>query len=250
MKTPTTLTISSRYNGPPTSGNGGYSAGLLARLIDGPAAVSLRSPPPLDRPLEVRDTGSRLEVWAKNTLVMHAHAALPASPPPPAAPDLDRVLEGRPSIRAEEHPLPTCFVCGPSRATQDGLHIFSNHVRGYEGVANLWVPSREFGDETGQLRSELIWAALDCPSYFAIPGQPGLALLGSMCTRILQRPIVETPLIVAAWHERSDGRKHHTGSALYTADGDLLAQAVTLWIQLRPETKLGAPGRSPARCAG
>ena len=35
------------------------------------------------------------------------------------------------------------------------------------------------------------------------------------------------------WHLASEGRKHHTASALLTADGDVLARARALWITLR-----------------
>ena len=49
--------IDERFCGPPQSGNGGYVCGVLARLIDGPAEVSLRRPPPLGRPLEVQRLG-------------------------------------------------------------------------------------------------------------------------------------------------------------------------------------------------
>jgi hypothetical protein len=53
-----TLTIEGRFNGPEGSGNGGYTCGLLARELDGEAEVTLRRPPPLDRPLVlVRDEG-------------------------------------------------------------------------------------------------------------------------------------------------------------------------------------------------
>ena len=40
----TQVTIPARYNGPPDSGNGGYSCGVLAAFIDGPARVRLHSP--------------------------------------------------------------------------------------------------------------------------------------------------------------------------------------------------------------
>jgi hypothetical protein len=43
------------------------------------------------------------------------------------------------------------------------------------------------------------------------------------------------PVIVHAWHEWSKGRKHFAGTALHAADGTLLAQADTLWIELTPE---------------
>ena len=37
----TTVTVGSRFNGPPGMGNGGYSAGLLGAHVDS-AAVSVR----------------------------------------------------------------------------------------------------------------------------------------------------------------------------------------------------------------
>ncbi|WP_433661867.1 hypothetical protein ACQPW1_06690 [Nocardia sp. CA-128927] len=50
-----TLQIPSRFNGPPGSGNGGYVGGLLAEHHgDAAVTVILRSPTPLDTPLEMR----------------------------------------------------------------------------------------------------------------------------------------------------------------------------------------------------
>src|SRR6267154_1295695 len=56
----TSVIIDKRYCGPPNSGNGGYICGRLARHIPGGAEVTLRAPPPLDRPLDVAamDDGS------------------------------------------------------------------------------------------------------------------------------------------------------------------------------------------------
>ena len=49
----TSIMIDKRYCGPPNSGNGGYVCGRLARHIPGGAEVTLRAPPPLDKPLDV-----------------------------------------------------------------------------------------------------------------------------------------------------------------------------------------------------
>ena len=38
------------FCGPPRSANGGYAAGVTARLLGGPAMVSLPRPPPVGRP--------------------------------------------------------------------------------------------------------------------------------------------------------------------------------------------------------
>jgi hypothetical protein len=54
------VVIGRRFNGPPSSGHGGYSAWIAAQFIDGAAEVSLRRPPPLETPLDVHrgDDGS------------------------------------------------------------------------------------------------------------------------------------------------------------------------------------------------
>ena len=57
-----TLRSPARFNGPPESGNGGWSAGLVAGLLPDAGAVTVRlqSPPPLETDLrsEVRDDGT------------------------------------------------------------------------------------------------------------------------------------------------------------------------------------------------
>ena len=55
-----TVTIDRRYRGPLTSANGGYAAGVLGARLGAAAEVTLRLPPPLERPLRVREDGERL----------------------------------------------------------------------------------------------------------------------------------------------------------------------------------------------
>jgi len=68
----TEIIIDKRYCGPPNSGNGGYVCGRLAQHIPGGAEVTLRAPPPLDKPLDAAATeaksavcGYRLAPWAQ-----------------------------------------------------------------------------------------------------------------------------------------------------------------------------------------
>ncbi len=53
------LVISRRFRGPPTSGNGGYTCGMLAAAASKPVEVRLMRPPPLDRTLEIVDDPER-----------------------------------------------------------------------------------------------------------------------------------------------------------------------------------------------
>src|SRR5580698_4376665 len=82
------LIIDPRYNGPDTSGNGGWVAGSLARLLGAESvSVSLRAPTPLAVPLELRrrdDGGVTLE--NDGTLIAEASVA-PLSLDVPNAPE-------------------------------------------------------------------------------------------------------------------------------------------------------------------
>src|SRR6201995_4437935 len=53
------VVISRQFAGPPTSGNGGYVGGVLARGIDGPATIILRAIIPLDVSLDLLETDGR-----------------------------------------------------------------------------------------------------------------------------------------------------------------------------------------------
>src|SRR5215207_2586360 len=67
---PASLTIPAGFTGPRSTGNGGYAAGALATFVGEPAEVSLRSPVPLDRELEVaRDADGAVRLLDGETLV-------------------------------------------------------------------------------------------------------------------------------------------------------------------------------------
>jgi len=83
------------------------------------------------------------------------------------------------------------------------------------------------------VRSEYIWAALDCPGYAAVSAEMRFMLLGEFTARIDRRVDVGEPCIVVGWHIASSGRKHEAGTALYGADGVPTAVARAIWIEPR-----------------
>jgi hypothetical protein len=82
-----TVVIERRFRGPLDSGHGGYTCGLLARRIPGPAEVSLRVPPPLERQLALERIGDgRVLLRDGEVVVADARpAALELYPPAPIA---------------------------------------------------------------------------------------------------------------------------------------------------------------------
>jgi hypothetical protein len=230
------LVIAERFCGPPTSANGGYACGLVARFLDGPAQVTLRSPPPLGRPLDLRRGGQGVSLWDDEVLVAEAQAG-PATfdvPPRVALDDARRAAERYEWLH--DHPYPTCFVCGPRRAERDGLRIFAGPVAGRGVYAAPWTPDPDLAGEDGLVRPEFAWSALDCPSGLVTNtfGDVGRVLLGRLAAD-LRRPVRPgEDHVVTAWPIGRDGRKLHTGSALFTASGELLAAARAVWIDVDP----------------
>ncbi len=218
------IVIPARFNGPPESANGGYACGLVAGVLDGRAEVTLRSPPPLDTPLAVSHTDGRVEIWDDETLVAEAKPLYELDLTLPAPVSLDEAEEAQrrfPGFR--HHAYSTCFVCGPDRA--DGLGIFAGPVSGRALVAAPWLPP------PGEITPELVWAALDCPSGWAVDefGREGV-LLGRLAARIVAPVGGGGPHVVVGWPVGVDGRKRHAGSAIFTADGELRAFARSTWL--------------------
>lgn len=239
-----TLTIEPRFNGPPDSGNGGYTCGRLARFVEAPAAeVTLRLPPPIGRPLEVRrddDGGAVLRdgdavVAEARPTELDAEAPAPADPAAAA-----RAADGSPFLDVANHPFPTCFVCGPKREPGDGLRIFAAPLAEREVFAARWTPAPELANADGLLLTELVWAALDCPTSAPVANdwqaEGGFLpiVLARLATRVLGPVEAGRDHTIVAWRIAVDGRKRHAGAALHSEGGELLAVARALWIELKP----------------
>ena len=217
------MIVPGRYNGPPESANGGYACGLVAGLLGGVVEVTLRLPPPLDRELGVVRQDGRVEIRDGDAVVAVAErASVDEEVPEPVA--VEAAEEA--STRYEgfvHHAYNTCFVCGPKR--EDGLRVYAGPVEGRPGLlAAPWTPDEDVGPE-------LVWAALDCPSGWAVDDfQREGVLLGRMAARIDRLPEPGEPHVVLGWRVGEDGRKRYAGSALLTADGEVLARARSTWL--------------------
>ena len=226
------LVIDRRFRGPPDSANGGFSAGRLAAVLDGPVEVRLRRPPPLERELEVVAEGAKAVLLDGDAEVARARPAR-VELEVRTAPTLEQARSVEGQCKAfESHPFPGCFVCGPDRHA-DGLCIFPGPVG--EQVAAAWSPDAELAGADGRVRPEFIWAALDCPGSFALTPEPGKwMVLGSFTVAIDRRPEAGESLVVTGWDRGREGRKLFAGTALFNEAGDCLARASAVWIEIEP----------------
>lgn len=228
------VSIPKRFNGPLDSGNGGYCSGVLAGFVDGPAQVSLRSPVPLETRLDVIAGEESVRMVDGETLIAEAHRAAPLDLEAPVAVALEDARAAMRDYRGLDSGLfCRCFVCG--RAREDTLGVFAGKVEGRDVVASTWTPPASTADGQGNVRPEVIWAVLDCPTYFAahIDDDLSLSFLVRLTARIDAPVVAEREHVVIAWPIESEGRKRRAGSAVMTPEGDTLAVADALLVEPR-----------------
>ena len=239
------LVIAPRFCGPPGSGNGGYVCGRIAAYVDGPVAVTLRRPPPLDTPMAVERGGeSSVRIHHGRTLIAEATSS-PGSPaaeiPGPVSMAEAHAVAG--CARYYTDPVfPDCFVCGMGRGPGDGLRIFPGPLAGRPLRAAPWTPDPSVTGAGGRVRPEVVWAALDCPSGIAAAEAAGLARDTAILAVL---PLAGDQCRVIAWPGGRDGRKLTAGSALLGPGGEVLAAARAVWLTVpRPVPALAADGAS------
>jgi len=232
---PGSLAIPARFNGPLQSGNGGYCSGAFAGFLEGPAEVSLRAPVPLETPLAVeRDGDDALRVLDGETLIAEAGAAPELQvevPEPVSSQEARRAAERYRGL--PDGPFSRCFVCG--RAREDALGVFAGEVEGRELVASPWTPPAWAADESGQVLPEIVWAVLDCPTFFAayLGEELPISFLVRLGARIDAPVLAGEEHVVIAWPTGVEGRKRWAGSAVLSGDGKVLAAAHALMVEPR-----------------
>lgn len=234
--------IERRFRGPPASAQGGYAAGVVAERVAGAsAAVSLRAPPPLDRPLSRRSgqDGAAALLDGERLLAEGAPADFDLD-----VPDAVSLADARAASAlnpwGERHPFPGCFGCGPERSQDEAIAVTAGPLEGTDRFAGPWVPLREFAGEDGAVTPRFAWAALDCPTAPPVVPLGATSVLGRLTARLVAPIVPGRPHTVVAWPIGHDGRKHRGGAAIHGPDGELCAYSEGLWIELRDPAGMGA----------
>lgn len=226
------FTVQARFCGPPESGNGGYTCGIVAKELGGVVECTLRTPIPLETPLEIERSSAGGVLRRDDKVIIEANSTTIAiEPPAPVSVEAAMAASGASPALDPRHPFPTCFVCGPKRGPADGLRIFPAPID--DGLyAATWLPSAEFGGHHGHLKPEFLWAALDCPTGFAA-GFPaaGKLVTGRLAVEQLQPITVDETCLLLSWPLRIEGRKHFSAACMYQHE-QLRAVARATWIRL------------------
>ncbi len=238
-----TLVVPESRCGPPSSGNGGWTAGLLAGFLapgtGSAVTVRLLAPPPLDTPMDVEvstdEDGARAAVARRGD--RDVARAGPGDVPDPVAPvDLATARAAEPGYRGRAgHPFPTCVVCGPDRT--DGMRMSPGPLPGDPAsAACTWVPGDEVTGGGPDVPVPAVWAALDCPGGWSLDllGRP--MVLGTITIAVTAMPAPGDVHVVTSRADGTEGRRARTRASLWTADGSLLAVASHVWVAVDPAT--------------
>jgi len=220
------MIIHARFNGPPGSGNGGYSAGLFAH--GDRCEVTLRMPPPLETPLALVDCRVRTQDGAVVAEVA-PEPEVDTTVPPIGYADAVDAATGYAGFA--DHPFPTCYVCGPDRVDGDGLRIFPGRIADGSTAAPWTVPA--------DVSTEMIWAALDCPGGWTVLGAGRPYVLGRIAVLVDRLPAPGDQCVVRGALTSAEGRKALVHTTLYGPDGAELARARATWIALPEGTSAG-----------
>lgn len=240
------MILSQRFCGPPKTGNGGFTAGILVEAVGTNAAeIRLLNPTPVETSIILESQkGQQGAIYDDSKKILATLKSISVEDFPdyklPIVPDLEdakKISAFYPGFTT--HPFPTCFVCGPKREVNDGMRIFVGPAPEQIGFENLmvghWLPDETVVSESGVVRDAVIWGALDCPGGFsAVLDEPQLIVLSKIRGKIIERPKTGENYIVMSWRLQKMSRAFKVMTAIFKSDSkSLMAIAEALWLAPR-----------------
>ena len=230
-----TASVASRFCGPPESGNGGYTVGMIGKRLGQEVEVTLKRPIPVDETMHVVADPAGVAALLHGDTEIASARVVELELDVPDAITFSQAAAARANYPGyQNHPFPNCYVCGTNRCCGDGMCLFTGNVS-EDVVASSWVPTAELVNEEGIVAPEFICAALDCPGAWALIARYGIEgpfVLGRMTYR-LEKPIYAGErYVVMGWTQAREGRKSFCGTAIHDANGTPCAVAAATWFQI------------------
>ncbi|GBF38766.1 hypothetical protein [Leptospira johnsonii] len=240
------MILPKRFCGPPKTGNGGFTAGILVEAVESDAAeIRLLNPTPVETSILMEsEKGQRGTIYDSSKKILATLKSIAdeefSEYKLPVVPDLEEAKKISASYPGfTTHPFPTCFVCGPKREVNDGMRIFVGPAPQQNGFENLmvghWLPDETLSSQNGFVRDAVIWGALDCPGGFsAVLDEPQLIVLSKIRGKIIERPKIGENYTVVSWRLQKMSRAFKVMTGIFKSDSKrLFAIAEALWLAPR-----------------
>ncbi len=235
-----TIRIDRRYEGPPGTGQGGWTAWRLADAIGEPVTIALRAQVPLDADLEIERYEDRWRLvdrsFASRVTVLEAERWDPAfasTEPVPIGAAAD--ARSRFEYADHEHPAAGCFSCGIG---PDTMHVHAGPL-GDGRYATDWT-APEWPAVEGIVPPGVLWAAIDCTAawYVCSTAERRMAFTVQYAAEVTAPIRAGGRYSLVGWSgdfpAEWDGRKRGAASAAFDEDGACVARAHSFWVSAGP----------------
>lgn len=225
-----TVKIPDRYQGFPGKALGGITGGLLARRVGREAEVEFRRPVRTGAAMDVVDTDAGVALMDDGEIAAEARpGTIELNVPGPVSWEA-ATAASEAYLGHHDHPVPSCFTCGTERRVGDGLRVFAGPVADRPTLAAAWTPHPNLSDDDGRLPLEYAWAAVDCPSIWAVmeaapADSPDHVVSGQLAVRVDGSIRTGEPHVVMAWPLPTESGTRPTAAAIFDADGEVLVVA-------------------------
>lgn len=222
--------IDEQYQGFPGVALGGITGGRLADRVGAEAAVSFHRPIRTGTDLAVVEGDDSAELRDGGELAASASETTVDLEVPDAVSYAAAEAAAQSYLGHHEHPYPACFTCGTGRAEGDGLRLFAGPVGPGPRLAAPWTPHPNHADADGVVPLEYVWAAVDCPSIWAVmeaapPDTPEHVVTGRLAVKVVAPPQSGEPHVVMAWPLGRESGTWPAAAAVVDADGEVCAVA-------------------------
>lgn len=225
-----TVRIADRYQGFPGKALGGITGGLLARRVGREVEVVFRRPVRTGVTMDVVDTDAGVALMDDGEIAAEARPGTVELDVPAPVSWEAATASSEAYLGHHDHPVPSCFTCGTDRRVGDGLRVFAGPVADGPTLAAAWTPHPNLSDDDGRLPLEYAWAAVDCPSIWAVmeaapADSPGHVVSGQLTVRVDGSIRTGEPHVVMAWSLPTESGTRPTAAAIFDADGEVLVLA-------------------------
>lgn len=224
------MVIEDRYQGFPGIALGGITGGLMARRIGKEVEVVLKRPIPTGEEFDIVESNEGTKLLMEGDLAAVAHpTSVDIEVPEPVSWE-DAKAASQSYLGHHDHPYAACFTCGNERSEGDGLRIFAGPLADRSLLAAPWTPHSSHATSEGVLPLEYIWAAVDCPSIWAVmemadSESTDRVVSGRLALRQNAPIHADEPHVIMAWPFTRQGNTWPAAAAIFSAEGEVKAVA-------------------------
>lgn len=231
------IRLSSWFQGPTGSGQGGWTAHRLASAIDEPVTVAIKRPIPLKVDMAITQVDNTWHLIDPNEPDQPILIATPWTPDFASTDpvSLAEAADARTRFPLhDDHPVPVCFSCGTN---PDSMQVHSGPLADDRWATDWTMPSWAI-DADGMPDQGALWAAIDCAQawYAGNAGGRRHSVTVQLAVEVVAPLEVGSKYSLVAWNgtypEPWDGRKRGAGGAVFATDGTCVARSSSFWIAI------------------